>query len=228
MPALAGRPFTFDLSFDTPHAAAAAVRADDERTPRHSNEDVARIRAEAIAEGRAAGHAAATQEREQRMAESLQRLGQGLSGLAERQKASNAAAEQAALRLAAMLIGKVAPHLIAQGANARIEALLREMLPKIHDEPRIVVRLPDDLIDLMTPRIEAVARGSAFEGRIIFLGQPDMKAGDCLIEWADGGVEIQSDAFLAEIDTTISRFLSALAQPTQAESAAKPAADETP
>lgn len=228
MSALAGRPFTFDLSFDTPHAAAAAVRADDERAPRHSDEDVVRIRAEATAEGRAAGYAAAVQEREQRMAESLQRLGQGLSDLAKRQKASNAAAEQASLRLAAMLVGKIAPHLIAQGTSARIEALLREMLPKIHDEPRIVVRLADDLIDLMKPRIETVARGSAFEGRIIFLGQPDMKAGDCLIEWADGGVEIRSDAFLAEIDATISRFLSTLALPTQAESAAKPAADKTP
>lgn len=227
MSIMAGRPFTFDLSFDTPHAAAAAVRADDERTPRHNDEDLAKARAEALAEGRAAGYAVAQQEREQRVSELLQRLAQGIKALGEAQAATAANAERKALQLAAMLVRRIAPHLLEQGQAGRIEALVRDMLPKIHDEPRIVIRLADDLVDLLKARIDGIARNSAFEGRIIYLGQPDMRPGDCLIEWADGGVETRSETFLAEIDAAISRFLSGPALSPVADAGPQPAATET-
>jgi len=227
MSAVAGRPFTFELSFDTPHAAAAAVRADDERTPRHSDEDLAKARAEAMAEGRAAGHAAAQQEREQRVAESLQRLGQDLAALVKAQAAAATNAERNALQLAAMLVRRIAPHLLEQSPAGRIEVLVRDMLAKIHDEPRIVIRLADDLVDLMKPKIDSIARNSAFEGRIIYLGQPDMRPGDCLIEWADGGVEMHSKTFLAEIDAAVSRFLSGPDLSPVAVAGPEPAATET-
>jgi len=36
-------------------------------------------------------------------------------------------------------------------------------------------------------RFERLAKQSGFEGRLVILAEPEIDAGDCKIEWADGG-----------------------------------------
>jgi len=223
MATMAKQRFNFDLSFDTPHAAAAAVRADDIRAPRYSEEDLAKARADAHAKGHAAGHAAALGEREHHVAQALAHLSQEMAGISKAQARSENARTRDAMRFAALLVRKVAPHLLALGAEDRIAALVREYLPRIQEEPRIVIRVAEDAVDPLKSRIEAIARDCAFEGRMIFLGQPDMRAGDCLIEWADGGIAARGEAFLAEIDGAVARFLAALEPPPVPADAPAPA-----
>ena len=55
--------------------------------------------------------------------------------------------------------------------------------------------------------IGAEARKRGFDGRIVILGEPDVRRGDCRIEWADGGMVVDhqalADAVAALVDAHI-------------------------
>ena len=74
-------------------------------------------------------------------------------------------------------------------------------------EPRIVVRVPDALVDALKPRIDRAAERAGYPGRVILLGDPAMSDAQSRIEWADGGVERDPARVWAEIDAVLQRHV---------------------
>ena len=56
-------------------------------------------------------------------------------------------------------------------------------------------------------RIEAIAKQSGFEGRLVILSDPDIAHGDCKLEWADGGVTSDRAATEAKIAELVGRYM---------------------
>ena len=56
-------------------------------------------------------------------------------------------------------------------------------------------------------RIELLAAQAGFEGRLVILAEPAIATGDCRIEWADGGVVLDSAAIEAKISELVGRYL---------------------
>ena len=54
---------------------------------------------------------------------------------------------------------------------------------------------------------QAIARRYGFEGRLVILAEPDIATGDCKIEWADGGVVLDSGATAAKIAELVDRYM---------------------
>jgi flagellar assembly protein FliH len=50
---------------------------------------------------------------------------------------------------------------------------------------------------------------SGFSGRLIVLGDPEIRMGDGRLEWADGGLVRDINAISNEINTRISAYLAA-------------------
>ena len=50
---------------------------------------------------------------------------------------------------------------------------------------------------------------SGFAGRLIVLGDPEIRMGDGRLEWADGGLVRDINAISSEINTRISAYLAA-------------------
>ena len=46
-----------------------------------------------------------------------------------------------------------------------------------------------------------------FDGRLVVLAEPGLKAGDCRIEWADGGMTRDRDATEAAIGEAVARYV---------------------
>ncbi|MBX6322342.1 MAG: flagellar assembly protein FliH, partial [Rhodospirillaceae bacterium] len=67
------------------------------------------------------------------------------------------------------------------------------------------VRLHDSLLDPLRERLDAVAAGAGFEGRIVILADPAMPVGDCRVEWADGGIERDTDRLWRDIEAALAR-----------------------
>ena len=65
----------------------------------------------------------------------------------------------------------------------------------------------DALYDEARSRIEQLAKQNGFEGRLVILSDPDIQAGDCKLEWADGGVAIDRAATDAKIAELVSRYM---------------------
>jgi flagellar assembly protein FliH len=164
-------------------------------------------RQDAHAQGVEAGRAAALGSAEARAADALATLAGKLGALVQAATAAENARTHELVAAMTTIARKLMPGLAERHGTAEIEALLLDCLGRLHDEPRVVVRVNDGVLDLMRERLDALAAGIGFTGRIIAFADPAVAAGDARIEWADGGAERDSARAWADIDANIARFI---------------------
>ena len=71
----------------------------------------------------------------------------------------------------------------------------------------MVVRVNEGLYARAKESLEDVARARGFEGRLVVLGEADLAAGDCRIEWADGGLVRDRTATEQAIIEAVERYV---------------------
>jgi flagellar assembly protein FliH len=75
--------------------------------------------------------------------------------------------------------------------------------------PHVVVRVGPAIYEIAKDKLEAIAQARGFEGRLVVMAEDGLTAGDCRIEWADGGVARDEAATLAVIDDAVARYVAA-------------------
>lgn len=193
--------FQFTTAFDND---AERRRAEEERKRR---EELEAARARGFAEGRAQGREEMRQALEAKMAAALDNL----AGAAERLFAARAELqgrlEKEAAVVAHQLARVLARSLIARFPLAEIEALLKEAMAAARREPRLVARVPADLVEPLGARLDRLRMEAGFAGDVVLLGEETLAIGDCRIEWPDGGAERDLAALEAEIAEIVARHL---------------------
>ncbi len=91
--------------------------------------------------------------------------------------------------------------------------MLARFLETMHAEPRVVVRLHDSLLDPLRERLEPVTAAAGYDGRIVLLADPGLAVGDCRVEWADGGIERDSERLWREVEAALARHAPTPPQP---------------
>ncbi|MBL8697240.1 MAG: hypothetical protein JNK67_02640 [Alphaproteobacteria bacterium] len=194
--------FLFETRFDA-GAAPAAPPPRKSFTPA----EIEAAKTAAQQAGLAAGRAAALKEIEAKVAAAADSIAKGLDralgDFVDRQEAQGREATMAAVEM----IRRLFPAFAARQEFAEMEALLAECLLRVADEPRIVLRMADELVDAFKPRLDALLARSSYAGKVILLGDPSLRDGQTRIEWADGGVERDTQRIWNEIDQTLQRYL---------------------
>jgi flagellar assembly protein FliH len=170
---------------------------------------IASARDEGRREGLAEGERNATVKAAQAMAKAA-------TDLADRTAAMNAALDDNrhatlsdAVSLAAAIGRKLARHLLEREPAAEIEALVAECLASLDAVPHLVIRCNDELADAVRDLAKERIATSGFSGRLVVLGEPDIRLGDARIEWSDGGIIRDTAALEAEIDQRIAQYIAA-------------------
>jgi len=143
----------------------------------------------------------------ERVAIAVEELNRGLSVVATK-------VEGEAIEVAVAVAKKLAPGLIAREPFAEIAALATDCFRQLVAVPHVVVRINDVLAQTARERLEEIVRARGLESRLVVLAEPDIAVGDCLIEWADGGLTRDSAAIASAIDEAVKRYLDA--RPAQA------------
>lgn len=197
--------FLFDNDFATgDEASRLAPRPD---TRRFSANDLEAAKAAARAEGVAAGRAAAEQEIARRIADACAVLGTRLGDLMKSCATQHEAQTREAVTAAAEIARRLLPSLGKREAISEVEGLIRDCLTRLHEEPRLVVRVADELLDPIRQRLDQLTSAAGYTGRVILFADPALKSGDARVEWADGGAERDSAAIWRDIDSAIQRFV---------------------
>ena len=170
---------------------------------------------QAYREGFAAGQEQAQQEAAQRIAAALAVISDGLARLDAALSAIETRHEIEAVQVAVAVASKLAPALIAREPFAEVSALATECFHHLVSTPHISVRVGPDIHEMAKEKIEEVARGRGFEGRLAIVRDETLAAGDCRIEWAEGGVIRDQTATAAAIDEMVDRYISARSAPAQ-------------
>ncbi|UYN98183.1 MAG: hypothetical protein KIT02_09345 [Devosia sp.] len=170
---------------------------------------VANAREEAFAEGRAAGARDAEAMAAQTIAAAAATLATQTAQMTRAFDEALGEQHDEAVGLAMTIGRKLALHLVARFPITELKALISECLPSLSGVPHLVIRCHPDLADAIRDAAEAQMTSSGFAGRLIVMGDPDIRIGDGRLEWADGGLVRDIAATGGEIDRQIATYLAA-------------------
>ena len=199
---LGARKFMFDTTFDMNEDIDGP-----RKPPTFSEADVAAVRQEAYAEGQQAGRAEVIQGLEQACELALKTIAGSLENLLSQHAALTEDITQKSLTATAAVCRKVLPIMSQRHALREIEGFIVECLGLVIEEPRVVVRVPDKLLEKMREKIDALASGHGFAGKVVLLGDDAMGPDDCAVLWADGGAEKNGARLWDEVNEAIDRRL---------------------
>jgi flagellar assembly protein FliH len=171
----------------------------------------------ALREAEAAGHrrgfAAAQAEAlagaEERSATAIERIAAAIEELRDGLAAAQARLESEAIDVAVAVARKLAPALIEREPLAEIAALVTSCVRHLVAAPHVVVRVSQSQEASVAARIEEIARTRGLASHVVVLAEPDIAAGDCRIEWADGGIHRNRAAVEAAIEEAVARYVAA-------------------
>lgn len=170
---------------------------------------LAEVEAAAYRQGMAVAEAQAISDSHRLSALAFERMAGVFATLDQALHAVEARFEAEAVEVAVAVGRKLAPALIAREPLAEIAALARDCFRHIVASPHVVVRVNDALYASTRDRLDEIVRTSGFEGRLVILAEPDIAAGDCRIEWADGGVTRNLAAAETAITDAVNRYIAA-------------------
>ncbi len=100
--------------------------------------------------------------------------------------------EAQAVRMALTAARRIAGAALTEKPLAALEGAIRECLGHARQAPHLVLRVHESTVEAAESLIKRLAQETGFAGRLIVLGEPDMASGDGRIEWADGGLVVDS------------------------------------
>jgi flagellar assembly protein FliH len=201
--------FTFDVSFD--HLGTPSARSLAER--RFTRGELEATRQSALAEGHAAGLAEAAEAAQSLTADALAQIAESLAALLAAQDATTMDTQRRAVAAMQTIVAKLVPGLAAKDPLAEVEAFATKCLHEAIDEPRVVLRIAQEIYEPLRERLDTLANAAGYAGRIVLLADDAIAAGDARVEWADGGAERNLAAQCTEIDELLERRRDPAASP---------------
>ncbi len=209
--------FLFDNSFESEDPDRFNVAGGKKPAkPKYGEEDLEKARAEGFATGKETGEREARQAIEQQISQTLSAIDTQLAGLSRAQIQAGERQACEAVEAALTVVRKMFPRLADRHGLAEIESIVCDCLERLREEPRIVIRVSDTLLDEVEERVGLLAARAGFDGRIVFLSQEGLQADGVRVEWADGGAERDSDRLWREVDQAIARIIGPMQRPAEA------------
>ncbi len=193
--------FLFDLDFAAGPKAANAVALAEHKT------GLAEAETRGYRMGFSAAQAEAEADTSRRMTAALEKIAGALDQLARGLKSVEDRLEAEAVEVAVAVANKLAAELVSHEPLAEIAALVTDCFRELTTSPHIVVRISDALYPQAQSTLEEISRKTGFEGRLVVLGESEIPAGDCRIEWADGGMTRDRAMTEAAIAETVGRYV---------------------
>jgi len=227
------KPFLFDRSFDDPSEVympgekfGPKIKVDlpksdqpakdssdekpetkaDEPPPagNYTEEQLEAAREEGYVEGHTAALEDAESSRDHYVADAVAVISNTLSDLESRQTESNRETGEMAMRMAYAVIEKILPEHAKDHVYDSVEALVKDVLPLVYDEPVIKVRAHKMIAEGLQEKLTQVCEQSNFTGRFEVISDYEFQPGDCRVEWEGGGADRSEARLWAEIREIVS------------------------
>jgi flagellar assembly protein FliH len=202
--------FLFDVPFDGSRPKVERNYAPKAPPPKFSAEEVEAAKAAAFAEGEAAGREAAHGEHQRNLELALHNIGQQLGAIAVGQHNAQVVASTEATELAVAIARKLAGRLIERQPLDQVEALVLRCMDDMRDEPRLVIRAAEPVVQQLDAKLDQLVAQSGFGGKVALVPDETMALTDCRINWADGSAERRQTALEQEVDQAVERYLAGL------------------
>ncbi|MDE1901063.1 MAG: hypothetical protein KGI37_05390 [Alphaproteobacteria bacterium] len=196
----APKKFMFDLSFDD---ATNVHRAPERKPVLMKPDQIDALKKENYDAGFDAGKVAGHDAQTAALAESVEKIARHLNAamndIATLQRDRDTQTRQLVMAIARKLL----PDLAARHGLQEIESVIDGAIRDMGREPRLVIRVHESEFDAIDARVQEIAARRAYAGKLIVMADAGTAAGDCRVEWADGGVERNTQAVWTEVEKTV-------------------------
>ena len=193
------RKFMFERSFD----ASAAARAPERKPVTLKPEQYDALKQESYDQGFTAGHQKGLDEQTDRLMTLLGKVANKIDAIIESMNNIHHNNQMNVRRIAMAMTKKFIPEFASRHGLEEIEAMLTGVIGEMVHEPRLVVRVHESQFDVLNEKISAIADKKAYNGKIVVLADAEIAAGDCRVEWADGGMERNTEDMLKSFERTV-------------------------
>lgn len=166
-----------------------------------------KIQDEAFEEGKIQGAADAQQSIEKNCEMILENVRNALDTVMARHDEQIISMEKNATILVMAIVRKLAPAIIEETPLKEIESLVQECMRNNPLEPRIVVRLDEQILPLLRRKIDTLQTTCDYHGQIVLISEPMTNISDCRVEWIDGGAERDFEELMKSIEDTVNMYL---------------------
>lgn len=210
-PGMAGpglRKFTFAQRFDLPEEAVPEPRAAErEEAARRRQEELDAARQEGFAAGHAAGLEQARAEIGAAIAACLDRVSSQLAEIGRSEEATGHLLTRQSIEIARAVAVQLASRLMEVQPQVEVEALVADCLAQLRSEPQVVVALSPPLAEVLQERLQEVALGAGFGGRLVVQADPHLDPADARLTWSQGSAVRSRQEVLQEIENAVQRYL---------------------
>jgi flagellar assembly protein FliH len=203
------RKFLFDRSFDD---GSTAARGHERKPVTLKPEQVDALKKEAYDAGLVAGQKAVGDAKTEQLAELMGQIEKSLHALVDNVAMIHKQQKDLVGALVLSVARRILPDYTGRHGLQEIQALLDDTITEMVHEPRLVVRIHLSQFDAANTYLQAMAAQKAYAGKIVVLADTNVAIGDCRIEWADGGVERDTEATWKKVEHALTP------EPTQPQS----------
>lgn len=196
------KPFLFSQSFD---AGVLAAEEKKKASPTFSEEELALAREQAYGQGFVAGKEAALRELAQEQTNLLSHIQSVFVRLADGVWNHYAAQKQGAVTIALAIARKMLPDTLRRNGQQEILAEIEGAVHAMIEEPRLVLRVHEEHFDFISREVSAMTQRLGYAGKMIILADDQLKAEDCRLEWADGGMTCSLSALWSDMERQLAR-----------------------
>ena len=194
--------FTFDTAFGT--RSEGDKLADNQ--PVITQADVDAARTQGFIQGREDGLNEIDSQAQIDFKNSMNQISSKLESLISAQAVSHQNAYENAQKFSILIAKKIAKAALNQYPTLQIQSLIEDCLSHISNLPHLVIRVNKDTSQLTKDELQPIIDHKGFDGKLIILGEEDIAVGDCMIEWADGGVAHNTKTIITRIDDILNDY----------------------
>ncbi|MEM9810967.1 MAG: FliH/SctL family protein [Pseudomonadota bacterium] len=199
--------YLFDLDFDAELRTVQEEEAEPTISLYEHEALMAALERKVRQEAHAEGHKQAIDEGAMALSEETQRLTGVTTTLLNTLDTEIREREHRAIRVAISTAKKLSGRLMEREPIGEVEDLFHQALSPLLDTSHLVIRMHEAHLDEVRERLEAIAEKQGFEGRLVFMADPEFAPGDARVEWADGGVSRRQSEIEASVDQLIENYL---------------------
>ncbi len=170
----------FDRSFDV---------LGREQEAKFTEDDLSAAREAGFVEGRAAAAEEACRSNEGQLIEVATKLVDRVAALVAQDDERRSEIAQDCAWVLRCICERAIPSLAANETVNSIVEVVRECLKAQTDEPRIVIRVANEVSHAIEPLLADLSKQAGFSGKLILIPDEALNRLDCAVLWADGGAE---------------------------------------
>lgn len=168
-----------------------------------TEEDLASSRSQGYEDGYSKGYSAAKTDADEvnkNILENLKIIDEKITQMVQLNYVADVKKDKDVALVVAKIAKKISHNALKNNSTVEIEEVIRRSFELFFDEPRLTIYINNEILGEINKKVDELASAVNFSGEVEIYGREDMPLGSCSIEWKGGGLKVDKQYIIDEIE----------------------------